>query len=113
MNKKFDVTENIIQPLFDSIDLEKSECEPIEMPTIPKNNYVIGKHKEQPLKDFSINVHKTIAKIKFLGTALVINVPDILEGFIKPTERQIKNLKKHFCIDVELMDGNGEDIWEQ
>ena len=104
MDKNFDVTEKIIQPLFNAIDLEKSECEPVEMPTIPKNNYVIGKNKEQPLEGFSIHVPKTIAKIKFLGTALVINVPDTLEGFIKPTTKQIKNLKKHFCIDVELMD---------
>ena len=75
-----DVTNDIIQPLFDAIDLEKSQGASI------------------------IHVPKTIAKIKFLGTALVIDVPDNCKGFIKPTKRQIKNLKKHFCIDVELFD---------
>ena len=105
---KSDVTENIIKPLFDAIDLEKSDCEPVEMPTIPKNKYVIGKNKEQQLEGFSIHVPKTIAKIKFLGTALVIDVPDNCKGFIKPTKRQIKNLKKHFCIDVELFDTDNE-----
>ena len=99
-----DVTNDIIQPLSDTIDLEKFDCEPVEMPTIPKNKYVVGKNKKQPLESFSIHVPKTIAKIKFLGTALVIDVPDNCKGFIKPTKRQIKNLKKHFCIDVELMD---------
>lgn len=103
---KSDVTETIIKPLFNAIDLENSQCEPVEMPTIPKhnNNYVIGRNREQSLKNFSIKVFKPIAKIKFLGTALVIDVPDNCKGFIKPTKRQIKNLKKHFCIDVELMD---------
>ena len=74
-----DTTKDIIQPLFDAIDQEKSQ-------------------------GVSVLVPKTIAKIKFLGTALVINVPDNCKGFIKPTKRQIKNLKKHFCIDVELID---------
>ena len=99
-----DVSKDIIQPLFDSIDLENSQCEPVEMPTTPKDEYVMGRYKEQPFEGFSIHVPKTIAKIKFLGNALVINVPDNCKGFIKPTKRQIKNLKKHFCIDVELMD---------
>ena len=105
-NKKHyavDTTNDSIQPLLNTIDLEKSDCEPVEMPTIP-NAYVFGKNKEQLLEDHSIHVPKTIAKIKFLGTGLVIHIHDNCEGFIKPTKRQIKNLKKHFCIDVELMD---------
>ena len=56
-----DVTNDIIQPLFDAINLEKSDCEPVEMLTIPKNKYVVGKNKEQQLEGFSIHVPKTIA----------------------------------------------------
>jgi hypothetical protein len=110
MNKenKIDVTETIVKPLFDAIDLEKSDCEPVEMPTIPKNKYVVGKIKEQQLEDAIIKQSKVIARVSIFGEGLVFNIMDTCKGFVKPTKKHIKNLKKYFGIDVELFDNDNE-----
>ena len=103
-----DVTNDIIKPLFDAIDLEKSDCEPVEMPTIPKNKYVMGKNKEQPLKDAIIKQPKVIARVSIFGEGIVFNIMDKCKGFVKPTKKHIKNLKKYFGIDVTLFDNDNE-----
>ena len=106
-NKKHytvDTTKDIIQPLFDAIDLEKSDCEPVEMPRIPNNRYIFGTGEFQPLKDAIIKQPKVIAKVSIFGEGLVFNIMDTCKGFVKPTKKHIKNLKKYFGIDVELMD---------
>ena len=105
---KSDVTENIIKPLFDAIDLEKSDCEPVEMPTIPKNKYVFGTGEFQPLKDAIIKQPKVIARVSIFGEGLVFNIMDTCKGFVKPTKKHIKNLKKYFGIDVKLFDNDDE-----
>jgi hypothetical protein len=110
MNKedKIDVTETIIKPLFDAIDLEKSDCEPVEMPTIPKNKCVFGKSQMQPLKDTIIKQPKVIARVSIFGEGLVFNIMDTCKGFVKPTKKHIKNLKKYFGIDVKMFDTDNE-----
>ena len=102
--EEIDATETIIKPLFDAIDLEKSDCKPVEMPTIPKNKYIFGKGEIQPLKDAIIKQPKVIARVSIFGKGLVFDILDTCKGFVKPTKKHIKNLKKYFGIDVELMD---------
>ena len=105
---KSDVTETIIKPLIDAIDLEKSDCEPVEMPTIPRNKYVVGKTQVQPLKDAIIKQPKVIARVSMFGEGLVFNIMDTCKGFVKPTKKHIKNLKKYFGIDVKLFNNDKE-----
>ncbi len=46
---------------------------------------------------------KTVAKVKILGGAITISIPDDIEYEI-PTEEQRENLKKVFGIDIEVME---------
>ena len=102
---KIDVTETIIKPLFDAIDLEKSEAKPVAMPKVPNDRYIFGKSEVQPLKDAIIKQPKVVARVSIFGEGLVFNIMDTCKGFIKPTKKHIKNLKKYFGIDVKLFDG--------
>lgn len=103
-----DATENIIKPLFDAIDLEKSDCEPVDMPKVPNDRYVFGTGEIQPLKDAIIKQPKVIARVSIFGEGLVFNIMDTCKGFVKPTKKHIKNLKKYFGIDVRLFDNDNE-----
>lgn len=47
-----------------------------------------------------LKVPKAVATVNICGVLFVIN--DDNQHFVKPTKRQIKNLKKHFGIDVQL-----------
>lgn len=81
---KIDASETIIKPLFDAIDLEKSEAKLI--------------------KDATIKQPKVIARVSIFGEGLVFNIMDTCKGFVKPTKKHIKNLKKYFGINVKLFD---------
>lgn len=105
---KIDVTETIIKPLFDAIDLEKSEEKTFDMPKVPDDKYVFGTSKIQPLKDAIIKQPKVIARVSIFGEGLVFNIMDTCEGFVKPTKKHIKNLKKYFGIDVNLFDTDND-----
>ena len=105
---KTDATETIIKPLFDAIDLEKSEAKPIDMPRVPNDRYIFGKSEAQPLKDAIIKQPKVIARVSMFGEGLVFNIVDTCKGFVKPTKKHIKNLKKYFGIDVKLFDTDNE-----
>ena len=101
---KINATETIIKPLFDAIDLERSEAKPVDMPKVPDDKYIFGKGEIQPLKDAIIKQPKVIARVSIFGKGLVFDILDTCKGFVKPTKKHIKNLKKYFGIDVELMD---------
>ena len=101
---KIDATETIIKPLFDAIDLEKSEVKPVDMTTMPDDKYIFGTGEFHLLKDAIIKQPKVIARVSIFGEGLVFNIVDTCKGFVKPTKKHIKNLKKYFGIDVELMD---------
>lgn len=47
-----------------------------------------------------LKVPKAVATVNICGVLFVIN--DDNQHFVKPTKRQIKNLKKHFGIVVQL-----------
>lgn len=47
-----------------------------------------------------LKVPKAVATVNICGVVFVIK--DDNPHFVKPTKRQIKNLKKHFGIDVQL-----------
>ena len=99
-----DTTKDIIQPLFDAIDLEKSEEKSVDVPKVPNDSYIFGTGEFQPLKDAIIKQPKVIARVSIFGEGLTFNIMDTCKGFVKPTKKHIKNLKKYFGIDVELMD---------
>lgn len=46
---------------------------------------------------------KVIARIKFCGGAVTLNVDETM-AWKKPTDEQIKNLHDMLCIDVEILD---------
>lgn len=52
-----------------------------------------------------LKVPKVIAKVKLCGGGIAFNITDDVP-FEAPTERQRKNLKKTFGIEIELMGDN-------
>lgn len=68
------------------------------MTQLPKTNCSIPMPKVA-----AIYSPKVIARIKFCGGAVTLNVDETM-AWKKPTDEQIKNLHDMLCIDVEILD---------